>query len=130
MQYNKYIQFSLNPFFLIYRSDDANETELLFDELFDDDDIETKNKYLYAAAEQCKPEVAKKLIEKGADVNSTTGADKWRPIHGATYNDCLEVAKILIENKADVNAKIRIGYSSLHIAAHNGNFHNTRNNMC
>lgn len=59
---------------------------------------------LHYAAEKGKYNIAKALIEKGADVNIKDNID-WTPLHHAASNGKAAVAKLLIEHGANVNAK-------------------------
>ncbi len=68
--------------------------------------------------EEGHTEVAKLLIEHGADVNAL-GVDKWTPLHFASRFGHLDVAKRLLDHQADSNSKIRDGWTSLHLAAAN-----------
>jgi ankyrin repeat protein len=49
-------------------------------------------------------ELAKGLIDAGADVNAKDSA-KWTPLHRATFWDYTEIVKVLIEAGADLNAE-------------------------
>jgi ankyrin repeat protein len=62
-----------------------------------------------------KKEEAKKLIEEGADVNSTTD-EKKTPLHHACYNGNVELARLLIENGAKVDCADKDGWTPLHWA--------------
>ena len=63
-------------------------------------------------------EVAKLLIERGADVNAL-GLDEWTPLHFASRFGHLDVAKWLLDRHADSKSKIWDGWTSLHLAAAN-----------
>lgn len=79
-----YFLFSISSYF-IYHSDDPSGTKMLLNLFFGSAD-ENKTKYLFAAAEKCKPKVAKMLIQNGANPNDNSGADKWQALHVVTYN--------------------------------------------
>ena len=66
------------------------------------------------AAEKGHFEVAKLLIEKGADVDAKDNYD-WTPLHYALRNGHLEVAKLLIEKgaKYDEKYKTKDGFTYL-----------------
>jgi quinoprotein dehydrogenase-associated probable ABC transporter substrate-binding protein len=82
-----------------------------------------------------KYEAAKALIDAGADVNLTAGADKLtplmvaaaqsRPAEGAMFlpdsTRPIDVAKALIDHDADVNAKSAKGVTALIVAATHNN---------
>ena len=64
-------------------------------------------------------EVARQLVEQGADVSA---ADKYgtTPLHLACKEGHQEVARLLIEQGADVSAVDKDGTTPLHIASRNG----------
>ena len=76
-----------------------------------------KTSVLHVAARNDAPEIAKFLIENGADVHA-------KNIHGSTplhwWADHPEVAALLIENGADIRAKSENGWTPLHSADHPG----------
>jgi ankyrin repeat protein len=67
-------------------------------------------------------EVARYLVEKGADVNrpSNNGFHVY-PIHSACADNYTSIARMLIEHGAKVNVKQQAGATPLHSAAQNGN---------
>ena len=79
--------------------------------------IKDKNGYtpLYNACSKENIELAKLLIEHGADVNSKSKYEDT-PLYNACYHNYTEVAKLLIEHGADVNFKNRDGYTPLYWA--------------
>ena len=70
---------------------------------------------LHRAAIGSRFDVAKQLIERGADVNATI-IDGSTPLHLATGKSALDVAKLLVDRGADVNATSNAGYTPLHCA--------------
>jgi hypothetical protein len=70
---------------------------------------------LHWAAMEGHTELAKGLIEAGADVNAQDKY-KWTPLHYAAMNNRIETAKMLIEAGADVNAKDYAKQTPLHYA--------------
>lgn len=62
-------------------------------------------------------EVAKLLIENGADINARCKSNKCTPLHSATYRGRLDVVKLLLEKKAEVNVEDKVGNPPLHYAA-------------
>ncbi len=67
-------------------------------------------------------EIAKKLIERGADVNLVaTNASKISPIHAATASSDVKLIRLLLSNEADINAPQDGGYRPIHSAASHGN---------
>ncbi len=77
----------------------------------------------------CDGEMARTAIEKGANVNITTGVDALitnAPVlFIAARKGCLEIMKLLLSNGADVNmtvnGKLYTGWTALMAAAEQGN---------
>ena len=67
-------------------------------------------------------EVAKYLIQEGADVNlpSQNGFNVY-PIHSAAAGNYTDILRLLIESGAQVNVKQQAGSTPLHAAAQYGN---------
>jgi ankyrin repeat protein len=57
-------------------------------------------------------EIAKYLIEAGADIN-TKDTDNWRPIHFASQNASSSIVKLLVEQGAEVDAEDNNGKTPL-----------------
>jgi ankyrin repeat protein len=60
-------------------------------------------------------EVAKALIDKGADVNAAN-QNGWTALMGAASYGHLDIVKLLVERGADVNARHAYGYTGLKLA--------------
>ncbi len=71
---------------------------------------------LYFAAYLNSVEIAKLLIEHGANVSVRDNKGR-RPIHSAAVQNSLEMAKLLIEHGANVSARNNDGISPMHSAA-------------
>ena len=71
---------------------------------------------LHQAAWNNTAEVAKLLINAGADVNATNGNGET-PLHSAAQKSAAETAKVLLAKGAEVNAKANGGKTPLHYAA-------------
>jgi uncharacterized protein len=68
-----------------------------------------------------QPDVARYLIERGADVNAQAqNAMKVFPVHAAATTGDRETMKMLLERGADPNAKQQMDYTALHGAAGHG----------
>ncbi len=78
---------------LLGQGADANETDRFYGRTA-----------LMWAAEQGHPEVAKLLLDKGADVNAKTG-EGWTALMSAAVGRDLEVVRLLLDKGADVNAE-------------------------
>ena len=61
-------------------------------------------------------DLAKKLVERGADVNKTG----WTPLHYAATNGQLAIMELLLENHAYIDAESPNGSTPLMMAAHYG----------
>lgn len=61
-------------------------------------------------------DLARKLIERGADINKTG----WAPLHYAATNGHLAIMDLLIENHAYIDAESPNGSTPLMMAAHYG----------
>ncbi len=67
------------------------------------------------------PELARTLIERGANVNAAArNAFRVAPVHAAAAVRDASVMKLLIDHGADVNARQQMGYTALHTAAQHG----------
>ena len=64
---------------------------------------ENKRTPIHYAAFKGHVDVAKVLIQNGADVNAVA-KNKFKGLHCAALNGHVDVAKVLIQNGADVNA--------------------------
>jgi uncharacterized protein len=68
-----------------------------------------------------RPEVARYLVEQGADVNAPShNAQRVRPLHSAVAARNSGLVSLLLEKGADINAPQANGYTALHAAAHHG----------
>ena len=78
---------------------------------------------LHRAARDGNIEIARLLIEHGAEINSVND-NALTPLHFATmWKDCDQtMAKLLLEEGADYHAKDDQGRTPLHMAASNGKF--------
>jgi ankyrin repeat protein len=76
---------------------------------------------LHFAAFFGKAEVARILLEAGAEVNAVADNEmRVQPLHSAAAGRHLEVCRLLLAAGADVNARQAGGYTPLHAAARNG----------
>ena len=75
---------------------------------------------IYKAIEYDHPDLAKWLVENGADVNIQIG-DRETPLMWAIKRDFRELTEYLLEHGADVHAKALYGFTAMHYAAKTGN---------
>ncbi|MDP3760416.1 MAG: ankyrin repeat domain-containing protein [Ramlibacter sp.] len=71
---------------------------------------------LMMAALKGHADVARKLVERNADVNKTG----WTPLHYAATNGHLTIMELLLENHAYIDAESPNGTTPLMMAAHYG----------
>jgi len=89
-------------------------------------DVNAKDPYanmtpLMMAAYDGYTEIAKLLIEKGAEVNAKGGVDMdMTPLIYAASQDRVDMVKLLLENGANVNVKTKYGWTPLFFAASRG----------
>ena len=68
-----------------------------------------------------QPEIARDLIERGADVNAPArNAQRVAPIHAAASIGDRDMVRLLLDRGADPNARQQLGYVALHTAAAHG----------
>ena len=76
---------------------------------------------LHLAAFFGKAEVARRLLDAGADVNAVSQNEmRVQPLHSAAAGRHHEVCRVLLTAGADVDAVQRDGYAPLHAAAQHG----------
>jgi ankyrin repeat protein len=75
---------------------------------------------LHLAAENHHPEIARILLEQGADCNARSDG-AWAPLHIAAEKGYLDIIKLLSHHGANLNAETTNGMTPLHWAATNGN---------
>jgi len=67
------------------------------------------------------PDIARLLIERGADVNAASeNVQRVAPVHAAAAVCDRETMRMLLERGADVNARQQVDYTPLHGAASRG----------
>jgi ankyrin repeat protein len=77
---------------------------------------------LHLAAFFGQAEVARALLDRGADVNAlSTNQMKNTPLHAAAAGGKTELVEVLLEHGADTNARQEGGFVALHSAAQAGN---------
>ncbi|MDX1959089.1 MAG: ankyrin repeat domain-containing protein [Leptospiraceae bacterium] len=76
------------------------------------DTFQKKFTALMVAAREGDLELAKYLVQKGADVNAVT-RDGHTALMYACYNRFPEIVKLLVENGADVNQKSSQGHTAI-----------------
>ena len=103
------------------RKNDIKEVKALLNDGYDNSRLlmmvdEDGNSPLYHAVLMDNLEIAKILIEAGANVNAENGR-KDTPLHMASSKATLGMAKLLLQNKANPNATDEGGYTPLHWVA-------------
>jgi ankyrin repeat protein len=83
---------------------------------------EEKYTALHWACMRAQWEIAKYLIEKGADLN-IKGGDGAPPITWAAHHDNVEIVRSMVERGAELNIKNLWGMTELHTAIWRGNIH-------
>jgi uncharacterized protein len=70
-------------------------------------------------------EIAKLLIEYGADVNSPDRTG-WTPLHIALQYGLIDLVHFFLDHGADVNAKKQDHWTALHLATFNYSLHTVK----
>ena len=79
------------------------------------------------AAYFCRVEIARLLLERGADpVICSRNAFKVFPLHSAVAANCEEIVRLLLAHGASPQVKQQREITPLHSAAHNGNVNITK----
>ena len=76
--------------------------------------------FFFAAARGYK-EIAKLLLQNGANVNARVKLHQFTVLHAACMKGHIEIVKLLLQNGADINAKDNDKWTPLHWVAKNGN---------
>jgi hypothetical protein len=74
---------------------------------------------LYFAAYNGHVEIARLLLQNGAEVNAK-GYDGWTPLHFAANHGNVDILHLLVENGANLEAQENAGMRALHCAAYRG----------
>jgi hypothetical protein len=87
-------------------------------------DVKNEGGYtaLHWACMRAHWDVAKYLIEKGADLN-VVGGDGGTQINWAVHHDNVDIIKILVDKGAKLNIRNKWGMTELHTAIWRGNIH-------
>ena len=76
---------------------------------------------MHLAAQEDKVNVARILVQAGADVTPRTTAE-YTPLHTAAHFGQINMAKYLISlmKREEINNKTQLGFTPLHLAAQQG----------
>jgi ankyrin repeat protein len=99
----------------------AEMVHLLMDFHADPELVSYFERPLYCYVDRADPKapiaVMRAILERGADVNSTTRRYQWTPLHGAAQRHDVDAVKLLLEFGADVTLKDKELNTPLHFAA-------------
>jgi ankyrin repeat protein len=73
-------------------------------------------KALHQACETGRLEIARLLLDEGANVNAKTGNNGWTPLHVACNSNQLQIVNLLIGKRARVEDMDDLGKIPLHLA--------------
>ena len=76
----------------------------------------TKHRSYHTSAFYNSPDVARLLIEHGAEINPRD-RDGKTPLHGTVYHNYVDIARTLIKHGADIHLKDNDGSTPLALAA-------------
>ncbi|BDI32128.1 hypothetical protein CCAX7_41790 [Capsulimonas corticalis] len=71
---------------------------------------------LQSALARGKAEIARMLIERGANVEAASDGSDWSPLHYCAANDLPDIARLLLEHGANPNARLANGDTPLKMA--------------
>ena len=81
--------------------------------------ISSRASPLYLASRGGHVDVARMLVDCGADVSAQTDRG-WTALHWASRCGHVDLARMLVERGADVSAQNKVGETALHLALENG----------
>lgn len=116
------------PFVAAFSNEDVEVVKLFLDHGLDVNEDDGKGyKLLHNAAAIGSANVARFLLDQGADIEAKGVNDDVRPLHIASMYasvENVETARLFLDRGADVNAQVNDGSTALHIACakgcHNG----------
>lgn len=76
---------------------------------------------MHLAAQEDKVNVARILVQSGADITPTTTAE-YTPLHTSAHFGQINMAKYLISlmKQGEINKRTQLGFTPLHLAAQQG----------
>ena len=70
---------------------------------------------LHRAARENRVDIARALIDRGAEVDARN-ENGWTPLHWAAWDNSLEVARLLLDRGAEIDARNELGNTPLYWA--------------
>jgi serine/threonine protein kinase len=112
----------VEAFTAIWQHHDVNKVKSLLDRGVNPNAKDaTGSTLIHYAVTNNQVDIAKLLIDRGADIHAHYGKDGHTVLHLAVLHQDGEMTKILLENKADSNARDTFNYTPLHVSILRGN---------
>jgi ankyrin repeat protein/WD40 repeat protein len=83
---------------------------------------DNQKNYFFNAAKENNISKIEKYLNLGFDINMKDKSNKFTALHYAVRDGANNFVKFLIENKASIDEQSLMGWTPLHLAAHNNNY--------